>query len=252
MRKYEIMIIESEELNRNVKIFIKVPNDYYQNDKRYPVLFIHDGQVAFNDFEENMTDWGLMDDYLINSKQEVILVGIDSGKTRVDELCPFVIKSKTRGELGGKTDKYISFIVGKLMTIINREYRTLTGPENTGMMGISLGGVCTFYATTKYTDYFSKYAVISSAHYQVHNKLLPIINAADLSKISRFYSDVGTNESEKDDISIRYIETNKEIFNVIEQKLHKDNRLLKVVDKSRHEFVDWNKRFATVIEFLFS
>ena len=38
-----------EELKRDRKITVYLPEDYYHSDKRYPVLYIQDGQNAFFD-----------------------------------------------------------------------------------------------------------------------------------------------------------------------------------------------------------
>lgn len=40
---------DMDELKRDRKITVYLPDDYYQQKKRYPVLYIQDGQNAFFD-----------------------------------------------------------------------------------------------------------------------------------------------------------------------------------------------------------
>lgn len=251
MRKFEIVIIDSKELQRVVKVYVKVPKSYYETKTSYPVLYIHDGQVAFNDYENNEITWGLLDDYVKSELNEVILVGIANPDTRIDELCPFVLERKGKEPIGGKTDLYFKFITNTLMTYINNNYRTLKGKEHTGMMGVSLGGLTTIYAMIKQQNTFSKYAIISSAHHRFQKELLELLKETDLQSIQRVYSDVGTLEAEKDEICEKYITSNIELNEVLQSKLKEGSHQFKIIEESKHEFDFWSKRIPEVISFMF-
>lgn len=252
MREFEVFAIDSEALNRNVKVYVKLPKSYDVSDESYPVLYMHDGHVTFNDLEESDATWGLLENFIQDPTREVVLVGIDSGDTRFDELCPFEVNTKTRGKIGGKTDLYLSFIIDTVMPLINEKYRTKPEKEHTGMLGISFGGLCTIYSMTKYTNHFSRFAFVSSAFYQFYDRLESLLKDADLSDISRVYSDVGTEENEREDVKEKYVTSNKNMYALLESMLEKEIWEFHIVESSKHEFEDWNKRIPHIIDYIFS
>jgi len=252
MRQYEVVIMESNELDRIVKVYIKLPYDYHTSNKEYPVLYINDGNVVFNDFEEHDTGFGLVDDYMKSNPNDAIFVGIGSGKTRVDEMCPFEFTAKSGEQMGGKTPQYMSFITETLMPFINKRYRTKVGSANTGLMGVSFGGLCTFHAVAKYNDIFGRFVILSSAFFQFQEKLIEEIKEADLQQVLKIYSDVGTLEHEDQEICEKYVTSNKEMYEVLREKLNDDVFQSKVIEGSKHEFEDWNKRTKDILTFIFS
>jgi enterochelin esterase-like enzyme len=48
------------------------------------------------------------------------------------------------------------------MPRVNREFRTLTGPENTAVMGSSMGGLLSFYLVTYHPDVFGSCGCLST------------------------------------------------------------------------------------------
>ncbi len=63
-------------LGRMRKIMIYVPDDYQTSNKRYPVMYINDGQNAFFDEESYMgISWGFYD-YVKETNLDIIMVAI--------------------------------------------------------------------------------------------------------------------------------------------------------------------------------
>lgn len=61
---------------RDKNIIVYLPDDYYQSEERYPVLYMNDGQNAFFDDQAYIgVSWG-MEDYLKKSGLKVIVVAI--------------------------------------------------------------------------------------------------------------------------------------------------------------------------------
>ena len=253
MKEYGVLIIHSKELDRDVQVYISLPKNYVETDEHYPVLYMHDGQILFNDYDNyHGTSWGIMESYFKNPNlPKLILVGIASSETRDEELLPVPVDFNHTGKLsGGKANDYLDFIVHTLKPIINKNYRTLQSPEHTGMLGISLGGVCATYAAAKYTEHFSIFGCISNAYIPVHKDMIDIIKESDLSGIKRMYMDVGTKESEKEDISTAYLETNKEVFHILKEKL--DSKIkFEIIKDGKHKEADWEKRFPSILSYLF-
>lgn len=255
MKEYNILIMYSKELDRDVKAYISLPDSYDKNDQCYPVLYMNDGQVLFKDYDDyNGQSWGIMESYKNNpSLPEVILVGIASGVTRNDELFPFSFENSRSGKLmGGKAKGYMDFIVNTLKPVINDKYRTLSTAKNTGILGISVGGVCATYAATSYTKHFSIFGCLSNTYIPVRSKMVELIKESDFSKVNKMYLDVGTNESKNENVRIGYLESNEEVYNVLKEKIDLEKIEFRIIKDSQHIEEDWDKRFPSIIEYLFS
>jgi predicted alpha/beta superfamily hydrolase len=254
MRDYVVKKFESKELNREVDVFVSVPDNYNETDKQYPVLYMHDGQIIFNipgnpGYEET----GIMDFYLNdNSYPDVILVGISSTDNRNNELIPFEVKLRNGSTIGGMADIYLDFIVDQVIPYVNQEYRTIKDAKETGLLGVSLGGVCAIYAATKYSDYFSLFASVSGAFPPVMNTLPELLEKTSFDNVKKMYLDVGTKESEREEGCKAYLDSNNKVNSVMKEKLAKDSYNFSVINDSGHLVKDWQIRFPKIIEFLFS
>lgn len=140
------------------RIWIYLPRSYSTDlNRRYPVIYAHDGQNLFDRSTSFSGEWGI-DESLDNLPQQLIVVGIDNGGSqRINELTPF--PNKEYG--GGQANDYLDFIVEKLRPYINSRFRTKPERENTAILGSSLGGLCSYYAAIKYEDIFGLIGVFS-------------------------------------------------------------------------------------------
>ncbi|MGC1632264.1 MAG: alpha/beta hydrolase-fold protein [Gelidibacter sp.] len=151
---------EIPQLQATRKISAVLPHDYYETDKHYPVLYLQDGQNLF-DPRAPFGDWAI-DKSLEKLAQEgfsdIIIIAIDHGDNeRINEYLPYY--HPRYGE--GKGSFYIQFIIEKLIPYINKNYRTLTDFENTGIGGSSLGGLISLYAGLSNPGVFGKMMIFS-------------------------------------------------------------------------------------------
>jgi len=153
---------------RNVDIWL--PSSYYvEKQKRYPVLYMHDGQNLFNPETSTWgTTWGVAEWVKKLSAQkkipEIIIVGIWNTPKRYLEYMPnkpFYLMDKElqsllSQEYGGQPlgNQYLKFIVEELKPVIDSTYRTISNQKNTFIMGSSMGGLISSYAITEYPDIF--------------------------------------------------------------------------------------------------
>jgi enterochelin esterase-like enzyme len=133
--------------DRHVEIWL--PPGYDENpDARYPVLYMSDGQALFDPRIANTgVDWGV-DEAVVRLVERgvmppIIVVGAWSTVDRGREYSPW----------HGAPD-YARFLLEELMPRVNEEFRTLAGPENTAVMGSSMGGLLSFYLVTYHPDTF--------------------------------------------------------------------------------------------------
>jgi len=141
--------LESEHLGPTRHVEIWLPPGYDENPRvRYPVLYMSDGQNLFDPRIANTgVDWGV-DEAVVRLVEQgvippIIVVGAWSTADRGIEYSPW-----------HDAPDYARFLIEELMPRVNQEFRTLTGPENTAVMGSSMGGLLSFYLVTYHPDVF--------------------------------------------------------------------------------------------------
>src|SRR2546423_1940794 len=147
----ERMVSRCLDGNRTVRVYL--PPSYWHSPKqRYPVLYLHDGQNVFSSAGANCCfGWGSWElDKTVDSlsatgrMQEIIMVAVDNTRWRYQEYRGPGPLGKNSERAGGENrfESYASFLSEELKPKIDREYRTWRGAANTGVMGSSLGGIC--------------------------------------------------------------------------------------------------------------
>lgn len=149
--------VPSEILGPTRHVEIWLPPGYEDDPSvRYPALYMSDGQNLFDSRIANTgVDWGV-DEAVVRLVQRgaippVIVVGAWSTADRGPEYSPW----------HGGPD-YARFLIEELMPRVNAEFRTLAGPENTAVMGSSMGGLLSFYLVTHHPDAFGACACVST------------------------------------------------------------------------------------------
>lgn len=149
------------ELGRARRVWIYLPPDYATSDKRYPVLYMHDGQNVFDNATSYAGEWGVdesLDSLFAAGDPGAIVVAVDNGQQlRMNEYSPWT--HPRHG--GGEGDRYADFLANTLKPYIDRTYRTKPGPESTGIMGSSMGGLISLTAALRHPDVFGRVGVFS-------------------------------------------------------------------------------------------
>ena len=163
IRVLDSIYIPSLKVKKQISIYL--PPDYQKSQKRYPVIYMNDGDVLFDKaITDNGEAWEIDEvlDSLNKKKQaEFIVVGISAGANRFAEYSPYKTKQLNM-PLG---DIYLTYIINNLIPYINKHFRTKPGAENTSIGGSSMGGLISYYATIKYPDIFGSAAVFSPAYW---------------------------------------------------------------------------------------
>jgi predicted alpha/beta superfamily hydrolase len=170
-------------------VIVWLPPSYEKSpDKRYPVLYVHDGQNVFDPATSFLgVDWQIDEvaDQLIRAgrMQEIIIVGIYNTTDRGPEY------SDTP-----KGHAYMRFIVEKLKPFIDKEYRTMPERKHTAVMGSSMGGLISFLIVWNYPQVFSQAACLSPAFLDsdIKANAVPLVETYDgPAKNIRIYMDNG-------------------------------------------------------------
>ncbi|MDX8291202.1 alpha/beta fold hydrolase [Metabacillus indicus] len=247
--------ISAFNLVRQVTVFL--PESYSEGNNSYPVLYMHDGQNLFEDSKASFgVSWGLKE-HLEESGMNLIVVGIDcnhEGYGRFDEYGPWVNHTLAKdligepGDLGGKGEAYIDFIVNELKPLIDGKYRTQR--DETAMAGSSMGGLISTYAACKYPHIFRRIASVSSAYWFNQAELEELIKESDLSSIERFYMDVGTKEGTA---SVRwqdYIDSSNSVYALLKERI--ENCRYDIVQDAEHNEAAWRERVPEILDYLYS
>jgi predicted alpha/beta superfamily hydrolase len=243
-------------------VLVYLPPDYEEDaTRRYPVLYMFDGQNVFDAATSFAGEWKVDEscEQLIASSRmrPVIVVAVaNGGGQRSFEYTPWQNSRFTQGETGGG-GQHLQIIVDELVPHIDNNFRTLTGPQNTGLAGSSFGGLMTMYGAGLHRDTFGLFAVLSPS--LGWNNWQPIDFAEKTIKPGvRLYVDMGGLEAGMTtDHNHNGVDDNVEGLRKLKRALE-NNGFDSTVDlmvveeeKGLHNEASWAKRFPAALVFLF-
>ena len=237
--------VRSPELGNERDIVVYLPPSYGASARRYPVVYMQDGQNLFDPATAFGEEWGV--DRTLESASrdglEAIVVGIPNlGEERLDEYSPW---RDRRHDAGGRGGAYAEFLVRTLKPRIDRDFRTLPGREGTGIAGSSMGGLISLYAFFRHPSVFGFAGAMSPALWFGGRSIFPFVSVRPFSP-GRIYLDVGTNEGRE---ALHDVRRMKE---VLARKGYVAGRdLLYVVEMGgRHEERAWARRLRRALHFM--
>ena len=184
--------ILSPELGEARSVTIYLPPSYTYSDKRYPVLYLQDGQNIFNPFFHEATRWKAWQaaDAHSDAGREVILVAVDN-RDRLNEYSPY--REPAASISRPRADKYADFLALTLKPWLDARLRTLPEARHTGVLGSSMGGLVSLYAARRHPGVFGFAGVLSPSLW-VGNKAIFYSVAARPEAGVRYYLSAGTDE----------------------------------------------------------
>ncbi len=258
----------SPELNILKKIRIYLPKSYLNSDKRYSVLYMHDGQNLFSNSINSFGGKTWEVDKILEKYEEkgveLIVIGMDNTilpNERYNEYSPWinsvlpVIKehNKIVGDIGGKGERYSNFVIKTLKPYIDSMFRTLPDYENTFIAGSSMGAFISLYIALENPNIFSKVGLFSIATWFAEKEMLNFIETKDIPKDMKIYLDIGTKETSCDSIlefSKIYLDGFEKVRESIIKKIDKDNFLDIIEKEAEHNETAWNRRFPIFLDFI--
>jgi enterochelin esterase family protein len=200
----ETFPITSLYLGNSRDLTVYLPPDYQTSpERRFKVLYSNDGQ----DLPVMALEQYLNSFYDSHKIEQIIVVGIPASDNRVNEYGTGPIKDVSG--LGANAAAYLNFLFKEVIPFINSNFRTLTGPQDTGFMGWSLGGLTAFYATWQHPEVFGIVAAFSGSFWWRTNvdNLQDLLNSRVIQKMVRdsssrpalrMWFSAGTNEDPND------------------------------------------------------
>ena len=178
--------------------YIYLP-DYYDEDefRRYPVMYMFDGHNVFFDADAAYgKSWG-MNSFMSWTRKPLIIVAVEcnkKGNNRLREYSPISFEDPKWGKIRGRGKTYMEWMVNELKPYIDENYRTLPDREHTIICGSSMGGLMALYGATVYNHVFQRAACLSPSLWTDPQKLLKIVEKADVKNDTCIYMDYGSEE----------------------------------------------------------
>jgi len=233
-------------------LVVYLPPGYdHEPERRYPVLYLHDGQNLFEGATAFVPgqDWRVDDtaEALIRAGrvEPLIIVGIyNTGAHRIDEYTP---TRDRKQKAGGDADLYGRMLREELKPFIDSTYRTLPDPANTGLGGSSLGGLVTLYLGFQHPDIFGKLAVLSPSVWWDGRVILKLVRMTDPKPRLTIWLDIGTREGGN---TVRDARALRDELVRAGWKPDGDLRYAEIPEAGHNE-ASWAARVGPFLEFLF-
>ncbi len=239
----------SPQLNNERHIYACLPPSYDDN-RSYPVIYMHDGQNLFDEATSYAGEWQVDETVQSLSREglEFIVIGIpNAGADRLAEYSPYVHPQYG----GGNADDYLSFIVNTVKPLVDKSFHVRPERENTVIVGSSLGGLISLYAIFRYPDVFGKAGVMSPAFWITRGTIFCFVENADFVD-AKIYMDVGGVESQESEaLAELYIEEADKMASLLRSKGYTEERLLYIFDRPAiHHEKEWARRLPDALRFL--
>lgn len=248
---------------RNRSLYVLLPKDYESSTKRYPVVYMHDGQNMFDDSTSANGEWhfdevleGLVDS---NRIPQVIVVGMAvDGSYRIEEYTPTPIQRQNlQGapiSLGGKAATHAQMLVEEIKPFIDKTYRTLQDRDNTTLGGSSLGGLATIFTGATYPQIFGKLFVISPSIWWDNQSILKIVKDAvptmlkSASERQRIWLDIGDQEGKE------ALEGARALNKLLQAQGWKQGKTMQYIEakNAAHSESAWAARLEPMLRFMFA
>jgi len=242
--------------NRFLRVWLPPGYDDPENaSRRYPVLYLNDGQ---NLFEASTAfggvEWGVDEtaDRLIREGTipPMMIVGLDNaGKNRIREYMPH--RSLQPMILRVQGSRYPVFLMKEVMPYVARNYRVATGAENTGLGGSSLGALIALYTASVRPGVFGRLLLESPSLWASNRQS---IRDSRLVKLwpERIFLATGTAEAGREDRDRSVVDDVREFAATLRRCGLDDQRLRIVIeDGAAHNEASWARRFPEALSFLF-
>jgi predicted alpha/beta superfamily hydrolase len=251
--------LESPQLGNSRDILVYLPPSYWARQaRRYPVIYMHDGQNLFDLATSFAGEWRVDEtmEALAKESVEAIVVGVpNAGDERRHEYSPF----RDRRLGGGKGDAYLRFLLDTVKPLVDRSFRSDQSRAATGLMGSSMGGLISLYGFFALPHAFGFAGVMSPALWFGRGQIMRYV-AKQPPILGRIYLDMGTAEGAEPvkmepwrrRLLARSTTLDGELYAMLTAKGYRPGRDIRyVVDEGApHNEAAWAARLPAALRFL--
>jgi predicted alpha/beta superfamily hydrolase len=242
---------DSRQAGNTRRLTVWLPPGYAEAPRRrYPVLYVHDGQNLFDERRAYAGQaWRLGDTAgrLVAAGRiaPLVIVGIDhAGERRIEEFTP--TRDPRRGA-GGGADGYACLLVEHIKPFIDREYRTRPGAAHTAVGGSSMGGLVTLHIGLRHPRTFTRLAVVSPSVWWDDRAIVRAVEALPGPLPLRVWLDIGTAEGRG------ALRDARALCRALERKGWRRGENLRCVEATGAEHAEraWAARAGAMLQYLF-
>ena len=232
-------------------VSVHLPEDYDGREERYPVMYMFDGQSAFESQSDDYDGTWNLHRFLMRWDKGMIVVALQSsgeGDRRMAEYSPYPLAKKRWAGLSARGKETIDFIAGTLKPLVDARYRTIPTRACTGIMGGSMGGLMSLYAVCARNDVFSKAACVSPALSECREQMLDLAQQAGIDPDTRVYISLGGAEARDRRALERDV---AQMLNIACALMRKGARVHPFLQEGgRHCEADWSAQAPSFLRFL--
>lgn len=239
-------------------VLVRLPRGYddpANAARRYPVLYLLDGQNLFDAATSFAgVEWRAdetVDELVATGAIEpTIVVGIPNSPARVDELTfAGTVGDGPITAGGGRGAEMLAWIVERVKPRVDAAYRTRPARDATTIGGSSLGGLFTLEALARRGDVFGRGIAMSPSLWWANEELLRRWSErpAERPQPIALWIDTGTDEGRGDPAA--HVARARRLG-----ALFADDASVRLViaDGGRHHESDWSRRLPDALRFLFA
>jgi predicted alpha/beta superfamily hydrolase len=221
-------------------------------ERRYPVLYMQDGQNLFDAetaFAGNpwWADEVAEREVRAGRVRPLIIVGVANTADRLSEYGP-----RRPGKEGDQSRDYGRFLVEEVKPFIDATYRTLRDPAHTGVGGSSMGGLISLHLGQWYPEVFGRCAAMSPALWWDREYFLRNVAASpEWLERCRVWLDMGTREGATEAGMEAMVRRARRLARQLARRGPRDQLHFEVIEDGLHNEAAWGGRFDRVLRFLF-
>jgi predicted alpha/beta superfamily hydrolase len=242
----------STALSATRRVWVYLPPRYtFETERRYPVLYLHDGQNVFDGATSFVAgqEWEVDEAaQRLVERSEIeppIVVAVDNGgERRAAEYTP---TRDRRSGAGGGADAHRRMLVEELKPWVDRTYRTRPGPESTAIGGSSLGALAALYVALTHPETFGAAAALSPSVWWDDEWVVRFVDGLGHKPATRLWVDIGTREGPS------AVPATRRLRDALVRKGWSEGADLRYVEAegARHDERAWAARMPDVLRFLF-
>ena len=242
-----------DKFNRTLRIYL--PDSYDTENKRYPVIYMTDGQNVYSHPRSARYDTWCVNRTLERMwsegtlEREWIICAIDHAKDRFGEYTPWPYPEA--GVYDPKGRKFLNNLTEFFIPWMNRNYRTLTGPENTAFIGSSLGGLMALFCGRERPDVIGRIGAVSPSVMWAGSKCFDHWDSK-YDMWTKIYIDMGSEERiTVNGIYMDYASIVGDFYRHLRRLGYGEHEVYFYVDEGGiHSEISWAKRFPHIVRTL--
>ena len=247
----ERFLIDFEPSTDGRWVSVHLPEDYEESRERYPVMYMFDGQNAFESQSDDYDGTWNLHRFLMRWDKPIIVAALQSsaeGDRRMAEYSPYPLAPKRWAGLNARGRETLDFIAGTLKPVIDARYRTIPTRACTGVMGGSMGALMSLYAVLERNDVFSKAACVSPALSECSEQMTALARRGGIDPDTRVYLSMGSAEARDKRALAREVAQMLEISCALMRQGARVHPFLQ--EGGRHCETDWSAQAPTFMRFL--